>query len=111
MARTNRHMVLVTALVPKFNSRIPIWFPPGARNQNADFQVLRSSKGGKWERMRGFWSQVQRVYENRICTPLPSYLRIAWKGQSGFAPGGPGNSWRTTAIRGLKYGPRNTRII
>jgi len=20
--------------------------------------------------MRGFWSQVQRVYENRICTPL-----------------------------------------
>ena len=70
MARTNRHIVLVTALVPRFNSRTPIWFPPGARNQNAEFQVLRSSKGGKWERMRGFWSQVQRVYENRICTPL-----------------------------------------
>ncbi len=72
-------MVLVTALVPRFNSRIPIWFPPGARKQNADFQVLRSSKGGKWERMRGFWSQVQRVYENRICTPL-----------EGFASGPPG---------------------
>ncbi len=33
-------------------------------------------------------------------------LRIAWKGGSGFAPGGPGNSLRTSAIRGLKYGPR-----
>ena len=67
-------MVLVTALVPRFNSQIPIWFPPGARNQNVDFEVLRSSKGGKWERMRGFWSQVQRVYENRICTPLEDRL-------------------------------------
>src|SRR5580658_9365414 len=28
----------------------------------------------------GFWSQVQRVYANRICTSLPSSLRIAWKG-------------------------------
>lgn len=28
--------------------------------------------------------------------------RIAWKGRSGFAPGAPGNSWQTTAIRGLK---------
>src|SRR4029077_15041188 len=85
MARTN----FVTALVPRFNSRIPIWFPPGARNQDADFQVLRSSKGGKWERMRGFWSQVQRVYENRICTPLPSSLKDRLEGGSGFAPGGP----------------------
>jgi hypothetical protein len=83
MARTNRHMVLVTALVSRFNSRIPIWFPPGARKQNADFQVLRSSKGGKWERMRGFWSQVQRVYENRTA-------RLLRKGRSGFASGPPG---------------------
>jgi hypothetical protein len=30
--------------VSKFNSRIPTWFPPGARNQNAAFQVLRSSR-------------------------------------------------------------------
>src|SRR6202022_3224625 len=30
--------------------------------------------------MRGFWSEVQRVYENRIRTSLPSSLRIAWKG-------------------------------
>src|ERR1700720_2110745 len=29
---------------------------------------------------RGFWSEMQRVYENRICTSLPSSLRIAWKG-------------------------------
>src|SRR4249919_625320 len=29
---------------------------------------------------RGFWSEVQRVYENRICTSLPSSLRIAWNG-------------------------------
>ena len=29
---------------------------------------------------RGFWSEVQRVYENRIRTSLPSSLRIAWKG-------------------------------
>src|SRR5580700_6496988 len=28
----------------------------------------------------GFWSQVQRIYANRICTSLPSSLRIAWKG-------------------------------
>ena len=28
----------------------------------------------------GFWNQVQRVYANRICTSLPSSLRIAWKG-------------------------------
>ena len=27
-----------------------------------------------------FWSQVQRGYANRICTSLPSSLRIAWKG-------------------------------
>ena len=25
-------------------------------------------------------SEVQRVYENRICTSLPSSLRIAWNG-------------------------------
>ena len=31
-------------------------------------------------RYRGFWSEVQRVYENRICTSLPSSLRIAWNG-------------------------------
>src|SRR5271169_5142554 len=29
---------------------------------------------------RGFWSEVQRVYEKRICTSLPSSLRIAWNG-------------------------------
>src|ERR1700704_1959708 len=29
---------------------------------------------------RGFWSEVQRVYENRICTSLPSSLSIAWNG-------------------------------
>ena len=28
----------------------------------------------------GFWSQVQQRYANRICTSLPSSLRIAWKG-------------------------------
>ena len=26
---------------------------------------------------RGFWSEVQRFYENRICTSLPSSLSIA----------------------------------
>lgn len=26
---------------------------------------------------RGFWSEVQRVYENRMCTSLPSSLRTA----------------------------------
>src|SRR3981081_1014101 len=31
-------------------------------------------------RYRGFWSEVQRVYENRICTSLPSSLSIAWNG-------------------------------
>ena len=31
-------------------------------------------------RRGGFWSEVQRVYENRICTSLPSSLRIAWNG-------------------------------
>ncbi len=31
---------------------------------------------------RGFWSEVQRVYENRICTSLPSSLRMAWSGVS-----------------------------
>lgn len=31
-------------------------------------------------RPRGFWSEVQQVYENRICTSLPSSLRIAWNG-------------------------------
>ena len=31
-------------------------------------------------RLRGFWSEVQRVYENRIWTSLPSSLRIAWNG-------------------------------
>ena len=77
-------MVLVTALVPRFNSRIPIWFPPGARKQNVDFQVLRSSKGGKWERMRGFWSQVQFMR-----TGFARLLRIAWKGV-GLRPGRPG---------------------
>jgi hypothetical protein len=30
--------------------------------------------------VRGFWSEVQRVYEKRICTSLPSSLRIAWNG-------------------------------
>ena len=30
--------------------------------------------------MGGFWSEVQRVYENRIWTSLPSSLRIAWNG-------------------------------
>jgi hypothetical protein len=25
---------------------------------------------------RGFWSEVQRFYEKRICTSLPSSLRI-----------------------------------
>jgi hypothetical protein len=29
---------------------------------------------------RGFWSEVRQVYENRICTSLPSSLRIAWNG-------------------------------
>ncbi len=29
---------------------------------------------------RGFWSEVQRVYENRIWTSLPSSLRIPWNG-------------------------------
>jgi glyoxylase-like metal-dependent hydrolase (beta-lactamase superfamily II) len=29
-------------------------------------------------RDRGFWSEVQRVYENRIWTSLPSSLRIPW---------------------------------
>jgi len=29
---------------------------------------------------RGFWSEVQQVYEKRICTSLPSSLRIAWTG-------------------------------
>ena len=29
---------------------------------------------------RGFWSEVQRVYENRIWTSLPSSLRILWNG-------------------------------
>ena len=28
----------------------------------------------------GFWNQVQQGYANRICTSLPSSLRIAWKG-------------------------------
>jgi hypothetical protein len=27
--------------------------------------------------LRGFWSEVQRSYEKRICTSLPSSLRIA----------------------------------
>ena len=31
-------------------------------------------------RARGFWSEVQRVYENCIWTSLPSSLRIAWNG-------------------------------
>ena len=31
-------------------------------------------------RHRGFWSEVQRVYENRIWTSLPSSLRIPWNG-------------------------------
>ena len=29
---------------------------------------------------RGFWSEVQRVYENRIWTSFPSSLRIPWNG-------------------------------
>ena len=33
------------------------------------------SRGGPYSQ-----SQVQRVYANRICTSLPSSLRIAWKG-------------------------------
>ena len=32
------------------------------------------------QRHRGFWSEVQRVYENRIWTSLPSSLRIPWNG-------------------------------
>jgi hypothetical protein len=35
------------ALVSRFNSRTPTWFSPGARNQTADYQVLRSSKGAR----------------------------------------------------------------
>src|SRR5271166_2508136 len=31
-------------------------------------------------RTRGFWSEVQRVYENCIWTSLPSSLRIAGNG-------------------------------
>jgi hypothetical protein len=80
MARTNRHMVLVRALVPRINSRIPIWFPPGARNQNAELQVLRSSKGGNGSACADSGAKYNGVYENRICTPLPSSLRIAQKG-------------------------------
>jgi hypothetical protein len=70
MARTNRHMVLVRALVPRINSRIPIWFPPGARNQNAELQVLRSSKGGNGNACADSGAKYNGVYENRICTPL-----------------------------------------
>ena len=50
---------------------------PGARNlRHRGFQAL----GWLAELARGFWSEVQRVYENRICTSLPSSLRIAWNG-------------------------------
>jgi hypothetical protein len=109
MARTNRHMVLATALVSRFNSQIPIWFPPSAQNQN-DLQVLRSSKGGKWERMRGFWSQVQQVYENRICTRVPSSLRIAWKGV-GLHPGRPRKFLADIRDTRTQMRSSNTRII
>ncbi len=34
-----------------------------------------AKKGSGW-----ILSEVQRVYENRICTSLPSSLRIAWNG-------------------------------
>ena len=41
----------------------------------AEFQNVRQlGRGAR------FWSEVQRVYENRICTSLPSSLRIAWNG-------------------------------
>ena len=30
--------------------------------------------------VRGFWSEVQRSMDARICTSLPSSLRIAWNG-------------------------------
>ena len=33
-----------------------------------------------YSKVRGFWSEVQRVYENCIWTSLPSSLRIAWNG-------------------------------
>ena len=35
---------------------------------------------GVGDAIRGFWSEVQRVYENRICRSLPSSLSIAWNG-------------------------------
>src|ERR1700719_2276672 len=38
------------------------------------------ARGSLLARVPGFWSQVQQGYANRICTSLPSSLRIAWKG-------------------------------
>jgi hypothetical protein len=43
-------------------------------------QILGKSSIPDDKLYRGFWSEVQQVYEKRICTSLPSSLRIAWNG-------------------------------
>lgn len=53
-----------------------------------EFPDLRKRYWGRHFWARGYFSttsgnirsEVQRVYENRICTSLPSSLRIAWNG-------------------------------
>ena len=44
-----------------------------------DYKIIYDSHG-ELNASRGFWSEVQRVYENCIWTSLPSSLRIAWNG-------------------------------
>ena len=52
-----------------------------ARSSRADEARIRRYEtiSARWfvERWPGFWSQVQQGYANRICTSLPSSLRIA----------------------------------
>jgi hypothetical protein len=71
----------------------PIWAGMGLRLRNGRSTLRqerpcsknRSGRGSpnfstSISRQRGFWSEVQQVYEKRIWTSLPSSLRIAWNG-------------------------------
>ena len=60
------------------------WFERLTGFRETDYDDTRAKLRVNGNRLRslvaGFWSEVQRVYENRICTSLPSSLRIAWNG-------------------------------
>ena len=52
-------------------------YPAAAKKFAHSFGVKSWSKAPI---LRGFWREAQRVHEKRICTSLPSSLRMAWKG-------------------------------